>query len=70
MTKTQIKKLEALLDERFKIAKHIDARMNNEDGEEFLPNNPDFIYYQGIIEAVEVLGLNWERKDGKHYIYN
>lgn len=70
MTKKQIERLEILLDDNYKIAKFIDKKMGNENNDEFLPSNPNFIFYRGIIETIETMDLNWERRGEKHYIYN
>lgn len=69
MNKKQIKRLENLLDERFEIALMTDESMGNKEGSNFLPNNPDYVYYKGIQEAIKVMGCWWERKDNKHYVY-
>lgn len=66
MTKEQNKAICEWLDERFWLAKDRDARMGNENGKEFLPNNADYIYYKGIIDALENLGFTWVRENGKH----
>jgi hypothetical protein len=73
LNKRQIKELENLLDERFEIAVITDKRMGNENGNDFLPNNPDFIYYKGILEVCTTLGLTYERKivngKAKHLLF-
>lgn len=65
--KERIKELEELLDERHNIAVWTDNEMGNENGKDFLPNNPDYIYYKGILETVMFIGLTYDRKivDGK-----
>lgn len=69
MTKTQIKQAEQFLDSRYLIAVDTDKRMGNEQSDEFLPNNPDFIYYKGAVKMIENLGGNWTRnKYGLHII--
>lgn len=69
MNKKQIKRLEELLDERFEIALMTEKSMGNEESGTFHPNNPNHIYYQGILEAIAVMGYWWERKGNKHYVY-
>lgn len=68
MNKKQIEKLQNLLNERYEIALMTDEHMNNKEGQ-FLPNNPDYIYYKGILETIKTMGYWWERKNNKHYIY-
>ena len=67
MKKQKIEELEKLLNERHDIAVWTDKRMGNENGQDFLPNNPDYIFYKGILEACLTMGFAWERKivDGK-----
>lgn len=69
MNKKQIKRIETLLDEEFKIAWFIDDKMGNEGGDDFLPNNPNYIFYQGMVKAIETLGYVINRNNMKHYIY-
>lgn len=73
MNNAKIKNLETLLNERFSIAQDTDNRLGNGGGNNFLPNNPDYIYYKGMLAAVEAMGLTWERitNNGqvKHIIY-
>ena len=68
MNKEQIKELEELLDVRFQIAIDTDKRMGNEDIK-FLPSNPDYCHYNGMLEIIEALGLDWRKKNGKHKLF-
>lgn len=63
-----IVRLEKSLDERLAIAIDTDKRMGN-DGDNFLPNNPDYIYYKGMIEAMTALGYEYYREEYKHTIF-
>ena len=63
-----IVRLEKLLDERLAIAIDTDKRMGN-DGDNFLPNNPDYIYYKGMIESMVALGYEYCREEYKHTVF-
>lgn len=63
-----IVRLERLLDERLAIAIDTDKRMGN-DGDKFLPNNPDYIFYKGMIEAMTALGYTYLREEYKHTVF-
>lgn len=63
-----IGKLEKLLDERLGIEIDTDNRMGNE-GDSFLSDNPDWIYYKGILKTLETLGYEWSREEYKHTVY-
>lgn len=67
----QAQRLCEALDERYQIALATDERMGNKDGWEFLPSNPDFIFYKGMRDALEQLGFTIRRngKD-KHTVYH
>lgn len=69
MTKEQQKSICVWLDERFEIALSTDKSMGNTDGQNFLPNNPDYIYYKGACDAIFACGYDWRRTNGKHSIY-
>ena len=70
MNKQQLKTIENWLDERFRIAMHKDKILGNENGDDFLPSNPDYIYYKGAINMLEHMGYTWERNTfGHHLIY-
>ena len=70
MNKTQIKAIESWLDNRFNIALHRDEVMGNSNGTDFLPNNPDYIFYKGAINLLECAGLTWVRScNGTHTVY-
>ena len=70
MTKAKIKEIENWLDSRYQIALHTDERMGNKDNDEFLPNNPDIIFYKGAIKLLECAGFAWTRTpQGTHTIY-
>lgn len=73
MNNAKIKNLENILDERFLIAQNTDDRLGNGGGNNFLPNNPDYIFYKGMLATVEAMGFAWERitNNGqvKHIIY-
>ena len=61
MSRTQkqiIKSTEEWLDERWTI-------MNIENP----PRSADKAYYEGAIAAVEWLGYDWKREDGKHKLF-
>lgn len=69
MKKTSIKYLEEVLDERWQIALDTDKRMGNESIE-FLKNNPDYIYYQAMLDTIVALGMDYKRQqNGKHIIF-
>ena len=63
-----IKFAEAMLDEYWQLALSRDKRMGN-TLDDFLPDNPNWIYYKGMIEMVQALGLDWQRNNGKHKIF-
>lgn len=67
----QAQRLCEALDERYQIALATDERLGNKDNWEFLPYNPDYIYYKGMCNAIEQLGFSWKRngKD-KHTVYH
>ena len=70
MTKLQLKAIESWLDSRFNIALHTDERMGNTDTNDFLPNNPDYIYYKAGLNLTENIGLTWTRNDnGLHRVF-
>lgn len=70
MTKTQIKAVESWLDDRFESALHRDEEMGNANGTDFLPSNPDYIYYKGAINLLECAGFTWVRScNGTHTVY-
>ena len=70
MNKATIRQIEMWLDSRYNIALHTDERMGNNDDEEFLPNNPDIIFYKGAIKMLECAGFSWTRDSkGKHIVY-
>nr|DAK86222.1 MAG TPA: Protein of unknown function (DUF3826) [Caudoviricetes sp.] len=68
MTKEQKENICKWLDERWQIALTTDARMGNTK-DEFLPNNPDYIYYKGACDGIFAMGYDWKRTNGKHNIY-
>ena len=68
MENKRIKKLEQLMDERREFALETDKQMGNETGC-FLPNNPDYIYYKGVLDAVYTMGYEYSVENGKHIIY-
>ena len=68
MKKAYLERLEKLLDEKFQDACDTDKRMGN-NGDKFLPNNPDFIFYKGMLEAIAWLGINHTRESGKHSLF-
>ena len=62
--------MEEWLDNRFRMAQLRDTEMGNEDATEFLPNNPDYIYYKGAIEMLQCTGFCWRRNSlGKHTLF-
>lgn len=70
MNKKQIETLQKLLNERYEIALINDSHMGNKDGSDFLPNNPDYIYYKAINDTIEWLGYYCIRdKEGRHKLY-
>lgn len=73
MNKKKIKAIENFLNQRFEIALHTDNEMGNEKGAKMLPNNPDFIYYSGMLDALLCIGFDYTREkiDGKihHTLY-
>lgn len=69
MNKKQLQNLVALLNERYKIALDTDKRLGNEDGATFLPNNVDYIYYQAILDTLNLLGIDWKQRNGEHILY-
>lgn len=68
MNKEKRKNLENWLNERWQIALKTDEDMGNTT-DEFLPNNPDFIYYKGIIDTLRCLGIDWKRENHNHIIF-
>lgn len=68
MTNKQLEKLEKLLDERREFALYTDKQMGNEFGC-FLENNPDYIYYKGMLEIIHALGIEYEINNGKHELF-
>lgn len=65
-----LKQAEKYLNERFQIAIRTDEEMGNHDSEDFLPNNPDFIFYKGCSRMIDQLGLDWDRdNEGNHRVY-
>lgn len=69
MNKEQIKNLEEFLNERWQIALATDEKMGNKDSIKFAPKNVDYAYYQGALNAIEFLGLDWRRDGGKHRVF-
>ena len=64
MARTQkqiIKSTEEWLDERWVIA---NMEINKDN-----PYTADMQYYKGAIAAVEWLGYDWKREDGKHKLF-
>ena len=64
MARTQkqiIKSTEEWLDERWNIA---NMEINKDN-----PYSADMQYYKGAIAAVEWLGYDWKREDGKHKLF-
>ena len=69
MDRKRIERLEQLMDERREIALYTEEQMGNNTGC-FLPNNPDYIYYKGVLEAVYAMGFEYSIENGKHIIYD
>ena len=69
MNKEKIKNLEEFLNERWQIAVATDEEMGNKDSNKFLANNVDYVYYQGALDAIAFLGLDWKRNNGKHRVF-
>lgn len=70
MNKEKLKAVENWLDERFRIALYRDKALGNENGDDFLPSNPDFIYYKCAIDLLECMGYTCERDThDRHIIY-
>jgi len=67
MKKAHLERLQEILDEKFQQALETDKRMGN-NTDNFLPNNPDFIFYKGMLEAIAWLGINHSRESGKHIL--
>ena len=68
ITIEKLSKIEELLDERLEMALDTDKRMGNE-GDSFLPNNPDYLYYKGMIKTLDVLGYDYYREGYKHTVF-
>ena len=73
ITKQQIKNAEEMLRKCYYIAVQTDEDMGNKDGENFLSDNPDYLYYKACIDMLNRLGLDVQRTNrrGKivHLIY-
>lgn len=70
MNKYKIKNLEETLDERYELALQQEVRMGRKNTEMFAENNPDYIYYKGMIDALLALGFDFQRSDnGNHKIF-
>lgn len=70
MNKYQIENLEGILDESYELALQQEVRMGRKNTEKFAENNPDYIYYKGLIDALLALGLDFQRSDkGNHKIF-
>lgn len=61
------KYIEELLDERFQLAVLSDLGNTERN---FRPDNPDWIYYKGMIEMLRAFGYDWQKDaDGGHHIF-
>lgn len=68
MNKKREESLCKWLDERWEMALDWDKRMGN-TSDEFLPNNPNYIYYKGALDCLNFCGFDWQRTKGKHIIW-
>ena len=69
MKKERIEYLERCLNERWLIALETDKNYKKSDENKMAPNNPDFIFYKGMIESILILGFDYIRHDnGTHKV--
>lgn len=68
MKKINIENLQDILNERYQIAVDTDKRMGN-SGDTFLPNNPDYIFYKGMLTTITALGYEYKRENGVHILF-
>lgn len=60
-------RVDALRDGAVKLAGYLDERYILARG---FNRNPDEMYYEGLLKAVEVLGGDWQRDEsGKHKVF-
>ena len=62
MKKEKIKAIENLLNNRFYLALQRDKQQNNTTTV-FLPNNTEYIYYLGMLDALMALGFEYTRSN-------